>query len=289
MFVSRRITVLGGDMRQITVAECFAKDGYDVSVYGFDKEAIPPSINLSETLAEALNDSRILVLGITPCKENMNMSTPCWKDIISADTLLSHLTPGHTIIGGKLSDAFLSLCSLKGIKCIDYAEREDFAVLNAVPTAEGAIAIAMQELPVTLHDCNCLITGFGRIGKILARSLNSLGANITCCARSSHDLAWIKSLGYKAVHTDNLISCVHDIPVIFNTIPLCIFSHEILRNICPGTLIIDLASHPGGVDILSAQALGIKVIWALSLPGKTSPVTSGKIIKDTVANILSEL
>jgi len=46
---------------------------------------------------------------------------------------------------------------------------------------------------------------------------------------------------------------------------------------------------PTGVDFEVAQSLGINVIWALSLPGKVAPVTSGKIIKDTIINILTEM
>ena len=64
---------------------------------------------------------------------------------------------------------------------------------------------------------------------------------------------------------------------------------EILKNIQKNALVIDLASKPGGVDFSAAKALGIKVIWALSLPGKVAPVTSGKIIKDTIMNIMTEL
>jgi len=43
------------------------------------------------------------------------------------------------------------------------------------------------------------------------------------------------------------------------------------------------------VDFDAAKELGIKVIWALSLPGKVAPVTAGEIIKGTVINILQEL
>lgn len=289
MFVGRRITLIGGDMRQITVAEGFAKDGFDVSVYGFSSDFLPAAISPSESLTHALSGSKIVILGITPCTDNMNIATPCWKDVLSAETLISHLTPEFTVIGGKLSPAFRSLCENNGITWLDYACREDFAVLNAVPSAEGAIAIAMKELPFTIHSCKCLVTGFGRIGKILARILHAMGADVTCSARKNSDLAWIRSLAYNAVHTDNILTCVHDIPLIFNTVPNHIFDREVLRNITPGTLIIDLASKPGGVDLESANDLGIKVILALSLPGKTSPVTAGKIIKDTLANILSEI
>lgn len=287
--MERKITVVGGDMRQITVGECFAKDGYDVSVYGFDEEFIPPSLHSEKNLADALSGSKTVILGIVPCSDAMLISTPFWKDSLSADALLRNLSKGCRIIGGKISPFFKNLCEDVGITCIDYASREDFAIANAVPSAEGALLIAMQELPVTIHGLDCIVTGFGRIGKILARALHLLGANVTCTARKSSDIAWINSLGYNSAYTDNLIDFICNATVIFNTVPKPIFSRNILTNLTPGTTIIDLASNPGGVDFDCAEELGIKVIRALSLPGKTSPVTAGKIIKNTIANILSEL
>ena len=38
-------------------------------------------------------------------------------------------------------------------------------VANAVPTAEGAVQVAMEELPFTLHSARVLILGFGRVGE----------------------------------------------------------------------------------------------------------------------------
>ena len=67
-----------------------------------------------------------------------------------------------------------------------------------------------------------------------------------------------------------------------------IFTEDILRKFSDDTLFIDLASKPGGIDITSAQELGRKVIWALGLPGKTSPVTAGEIIAETIDNMLTE-
>ena len=51
-------------------------------------------------------------------------------------------------------------------------------------------------------------------------------------------------------------------------------------------LILDLASKPGGVDWDAAQALGRRVVWALSLPGKTAPFTAGEIIAKTILHML---
>ena len=52
------------------------------------------------------------------------------------------------------------------------------------------------------------------------------------------------------------------------------------------TLLIDLASAPGGIDMEAAKKKGIKAIWALALPGKVAPITTAEIIKDSIYNVL---
>ena len=47
-------------------------------------------------------------------------------------------------------------------------------------------------------------------------------------------------------------------------------------------LLIDLSSVPGGIDFGAAKDIGIKAVWALSLPGKYAPETAGSIICDTL-------
>jgi dipicolinate synthase subunit A len=162
-------------------------------------------------------------------------------------------------------------------------------VLNAIPTAEGAIQIAMEEIPITLHNSNILILGFGRIGKILAKMLQGLGANVFVEARKYADIAWIRSYSYKPVLLSDLKSRLEQMDVIFNTIPHVILDQDMLARLGKETLIIDLASKPGGVDFEKARDLGVKAIWALSLPGKVAPLTAAEFIRDTVYNIMDEL
>ena len=73
-----------------------------------------------------------------------------------------------------------------------------------------------------------------------------------------------------------------------NTVPSRVLGAEQLAALKPGALVIDLASKPGGVDFDAAARLGVKVIWALSLPGKVAPVSSGEYIKNTVYHIMEE-
>ena len=134
----------------------------------------------------------------------------------------------------------------------DYGARDDFAILNALPTAEGAIECAMREYEGTISGSKCLVTGFGRIGKILAHKLVLLGANVTVSARKPSDLAYVKALGYNALNTENLRT-VKRFDIAFNTIPRLIFDRELLMNTDTNTLIIDLASLPGGVDFDTAE------------------------------------
>ena len=170
--------------------------------------------------------------------------------------------------------------------CFDYFAREEFAVANAVPTAEGALAIALNELAVTLNGSQALVVGFGRIGRLLAKSLSALGAHTTVSARRADDFAWIRALGYDCADSTQLRDyfAKHKPVVIFNTVPSRLLGRAELELVGDDSLIIDLASNPGGVDIQAAGALGRRVIWALSLPGKSAPLTAGRIIADTICD-----
>jgi hypothetical protein len=91
------------------------------------------------------------------------------------------------------------------------------------------------------------------------------------------------------VSTESTAGVVIDTDIIFNTVPSLILDADMLTKTARNTLIIDLASRPGGVDFEAAHKMGIKVIWALSLPGKVAPDTAGDIIGKTILNILDEL
>ena len=174
------------------------------------------------------------------------------------------------------------------VKVYDFLNREEMQVCNAVPTAEGAIEIAISETPFTLHNSNCLVLGYGKVGKILAKSLDALGAKTYVSARKYADLALIEGHGCYPLTVSEAKSRLGEFDIIFNTVPALILSKNELLHIRRDTLVIDLASKPGGVDFETAKELGIHVVWALSLPGRVAPVTAGIIIKDTIINMLRE-
>ena len=76
--------------------------------------------------------------------------------------------------------------------------------------------------------------------------------------------------------------------IIINTVPAMILDEKLLGVMDKNSLVIDLASRPGGVDHETAAKLNRRVVWALGLPAKAAPMTAGEIIARTVTDILNE-
>lgn len=269
-------SIIGGDLRQLTVAALLEKDNYDVSIYGFDFGPDTGALKKSHSLSDALTRD-VVILPLPVSRDNRTLNAPYTAESIPLSELSKHKS--NVVLGGKTGGM---------PNVLDYFEREELSVANAIPTAEGAIEIALSETERTLFGSKCLVIGFGRCGKILADRLKGLGCRVTAAARKSADFAWIKAYGFEPCDSRRLSGAVSGFDIIFNTAPALLLDGEILKQIPKHTLIIDLSSKPGGVDFELARSLGLRVIWALSLPGKCAPVTSGEIIKETIVNMLKE-
>lgn len=283
----KSIAVIGGDLRQITLAKMMACDGYSVTLYGFGEPIDDDKITQTDDISIAL-DNEIIILPVPVTFDGFYINMPFSANRLTVKRFIEHINPLSVVFGGRMSQELSDELSKKGIKHSDYMARDELAIKNAVPTAEGAIAIAINETAKTLHNSKCLVLGYGKVGKILARSLSALQAKTYVTARKYADLALIEGHGYTPMSLNEAKSKLSEFDIIFNTVPALILNSDELTKISPDALVIDLASKPGGVDFEKAKELGVKVIWALSLPGQTAPVTAGMIIKDTVCNMIAE-
>lgn len=170
----------------------------------------------------------------------------------------------------------------------DFLSRNDFAILNAIPTAEGAVQLAMEKTSYALRGRSALVIGYGRVGKILAHYLYNIGLRVAVSARKAEDFAWIRALGYAELNTMQLQGRLSGHDMVFNTVPHLVLPYMRLVELKKDCLIIDVASKPGGVDFKAAEKLGLKVEWALSLPGKVAPESAAAYMRDTLYAILRE-
>lgn len=284
-----RFTVIGGDDRSIKLAHSLLEDGKEVKIFGFDKAEEKLQIKESKNLYDAMKDAEVIIGPLPFTKDNKTIEAPFYSGEIYIDKIIKLLNKEQLFLGGKIDTENWLLAKKNNIPIEDYFKREEMQVLNAIPTAEGAIQIAMEEMPITIFDSNVIVLGFGRIGKVLSKILYGMGAKTYVAARKQSDISWIKSYGYNEVLFKELKEDLPKMDVIINTAPKVVLTEELLHVVNKNSLIIDLASKPGGVDFKKAEEMGVKVIWALGLPGKVAPITAARVIKDTIYNIIEEL
>ena len=285
----RSFAVVGGDLRQVCLARLLARDRHRVYTYANEsRDHNEQDAALTEVASPAAFPKGCVVILPLPAEEGGFITAPLSKVRIPAAELLDSFEPGTLICAGRASVTLHEECEKRGLVLADYFEREELTVMNALATAEAAVTLAAENLPITLREARALVVGFGRIGKLLTLELKGLGCRVSASARKYEDLAWATAFGAHAVQTSAIDGIIQDYDVIFNTVPVTVLGRSALERMRSEALIIDLASKPGGVDWAAAGELGTNVIWALSLPGKTSPVTAGRIIRDSIYNILGD-
>ena len=276
--MKKHFAVLGGDQRQRQLSRLLRRDGHQVDTWGMEPDDRP-----EEALALAAPaDCVILPLPVT--RDGRRLHAPMCQAGLALESLWPALRPGEQLICGGMVPRAMG----ESLGILDYFAREEVQIANAVPTAEGAVAAAMAATARTLHGAECLVLGYGRIGKVLAHRLQGLGARVAVSARKLTDLAWIDAYGYRGIPLSELAESLPDFHLIFNTVPAPLLTAPLLKRLRAECVILELASAPGGVDAEAAEALGIPLIAAPGLPGKVAPLTAAAVLRDAIYHLLDE-
>lgn len=262
MMYYKSILICGGDKRQKYMYEYMREKGLDVSTFGLFYGDL-----------ENLEDIRkfdVIILPVPVTRDGVYLNS---KRVIKLEDIFKYVSKTQIVLGGMYD----------GI--IDYFKCEKLQMKNALPTAEGAIQVAMENTDITINGSKCGVFGYGRIGKILSNMLKNMDADVTVFARKEKDLALAEALGY---NTENIYfkSGFSDFDIIFNTVPETFLDSDALGTTKNDVILIELASKPYGIDFESAEKLGRKCVLASGLPGKVAPKTAGKILYDVIMDIL---
>ena len=287
-----KLALLGGDARQSYLAAELAERGFETAVWGITKDVdIGKAVRCRDAVGAIASASAVIL----PLPASLDgVSINCGDPDAEKLKMLSLLDYCDApIFGGRLGESFFLSASARKKHIVDYFESETLQIKNATPTAEGAIYLAMQNLPKTLFGSRVAVVGYGRIGRMLSSLLSKMGADVTVAARNLRQLAEASSFGNKTIRISESsalwglgVFCDEGaFDVIFNTVPARLFDKEVIEMLPKSVLLIDLASVPGGVDFVAAKEKGINAVWALSLPGKYAPETAGKIIADTLCEL----
>lgn len=280
-----RFAVMGGDLRQQYFLQFLRGRGHETAVW--EHSGILADGSPQMDIEALLHWAEIICLPLPATKDGVFLFTPGSRESVDLHWLAKQVQ-GKRIIGGRLAMLQEIDPLWKEADCWDYAEDPQFAVCNAAATAESALALAVQQSPGMLCGSSCLVTGWGRIAKLLAADLQQLGAKVTVAARRPDALADAKVRGMHPIALDCLIRSKGRYDYLFNTIPAQVLPAAVLEQVVPDGIAMELASPPFGFDHVLAQQMGLNVVFAGGLPGRFSPKAAGEIIGETVLAHLEE-
>ncbi len=236
---------------------------------------IVKSLGLKKDDNGKIEDADVVLLPVPTTRDGKNIFCPQSDKIISLD-----------YVKKANNNALILSCGYDFDKanCIDYLKRDDFCLLNAVPTAEGAIAKAISDTPFCLWQSRVLVIGCGRVAKILTDRLKAFKCDLTVSARKSRDFAYLDALNIKHISTSEVAQKAKDFDIIFNTIDVTLFDElDSLKN----CYLYDLSTK-GCLDFEKAKQSNIKAQKLPGIPGKIAPLTAGKIIAQTTHQLIGE-
>jgi dipicolinate synthase subunit A len=290
MLTGMHVVIIGGDARQLEVVRKLIELDAKLSLVGFDQLDHGFTGATKEQMDEvdfSTVDAIILPVAGTNTEGLVETIFSNEKVLLTEELLAD--TPAHcTVFSGISNDYLNGIVSTTNRKLIKLFERDDVAIYNSIPTVEGTIMMVIQHTDITIHDSNVIVLGLGRVGMSVARTFSALGAHVKVGARKTEHIARIKEMGLIPFHLSELDKHVSDIDVCINTIPHHIVTASVISKMPGHTLIVDLASKPGGTDFRYAEKRGIKALLAPGLPGIVAPKTAGQIIANVMSQLLLE-
>lgn len=268
------IWMVGGDARSAWTAQSLRSNGLEVKTFGVpQQEDSPLPKQFPILLLPYPSFSGALVRG---------------KAAVPVEELLCR-ADGLTHVYGAQFGIWKEGFESRGAQVTELYGSEPLTTANAVPTAEGAIELAMAQSDITLYGARCLVIGYGRIGKVLSQRLHALGASVTVTARKGGDLALAESLGLSTDLTGRYLHGLGQYDFVFNTVPSSILSDSQLEQLSRDCILIELASAPGGFCAETCQARGLRCLLASGLPAKCAPKTAGALYAQSILPHLEEL
>ncbi|OUM88394.1 MAG: dipicolinic acid synthetase subunit A [Bacillus thermozeamaize] len=290
MLTGVHIAFIGGDARQLEVIQACTELDATITLIGFENlQSEFPGAHKQPFLPETLNSVDAVVLPIVSCDEQGRVeSIFTHRTLVITDAHMQALSKKAKIYTGIAKPYLRQLCEKYSVPLEELLNRDEVAIYNSIPTAEGALMMAMQNTDFTIHGAKTAVLGFGRTGMTLARVLKGIGAAVRVGVHRPDHFARAFEQGLDPFYTEHLKELAPGFELVFNTVPQLILTPSVLANFPSGAVIIDLASAPGGTDFRFAEKRGLKALLAPSLPGIVAPKTAGRIIARTLIRLVVE-
>lgn len=264
-----KILIVGGDQRNRHLFEELRGDGFDVAAVALDEGSV--------TIPDCGGFD--VVIGPVPfSRDGVALYAPLYPSRLAIDDFLAKLPPSASLFAGTIPADRAANC-----RYIDLTKDSGLYERNLVPTCEGIVQLILNGIDFTVAGAKILVAGYGKVGRALVALLGKLDAELAVYSADETERA--------ALHARGMLALLDDLTpydIVVNTIPAVVFTGERLRTLRQGTLLIDVASAPGGVDPQAAESLGIRLVVAPGLPGRKAPRTVARAMKEVILRVLDQ-
>lgn len=285
------VLILGGDSRYLEIINNLSNK-YNVDILGNIYECSNNNVNYIMPNNIEIKKYDIILFPVSGVNKDYSITSEFSdeKIYLNEDFLLN--SKENVLIFSGISTQNLEIMLKKANRECTYLMKDDDVInKNAVLTVEGIIADIIDNTDKAICDSNVLVFGYGHIGYVLVKYLNLLDANICVGIILQRDSIILKYNGINNFYTyeeDKLIDAIGNADIIINTVPQTIINDEDIRHINKNSYVLDIASYPHGINRDILNELNIKNKLYLGIPGKVSPITSGKILVKKINQILEE-
>lgn len=187
------------------------------------------------------------------------------------------------VFGGVFNTEWIEFLKEYQIPYWDFMKLPEVVEGNGWITAEATIAEVLQQGEHSICGQNVLVTGYGCCGEKIAKLFARLGANVIVAARRAEVRENVVKDGFQAICFEELAKNLIDISTVINTVPSLVLTEDCIRRMPRGSLIIDIASKPGGTDFEAARRYDVTAKLALGLPGIYTTSSSARLLKDAIS------
>lgn len=278
----------GGDERIARLASMLVEDGHGVRAWAMEDAPLAEGVRECASADECISGAHCVVLPMPLTARRGFLNAPFSKRPRCLGEVFTAARPGSLVCAGGVTAEARELAEECGARLADYGALESFRAVNSLATAEGAIGVLLRETPEVICGRSAVIIGAGRITRALSPRLAALGVRVSVASRSAAGRAWAQAMGFRSLDTAKLSGALGGADMVINTAPALVLTASRLTELPAGALVLDLASKPGGTDFDAARSFGIKALTAPGLPGKWSPDTAAKAVRDAIYAVLED-
>lgn len=127
-----KVTIVGGDLRFVRLAEILSNKGFDVSTFGLCHPDLPKEVHQLVSFEE-VKDSPYIIGPIPFSRDGKNVFTPMCNCNVSIEEFMLN-AKNSFVLGSVLKPAIRKEFEKFGIGYVDIFDMDEIAILNAITT-----------------------------------------------------------------------------------------------------------------------------------------------------------